>query len=400
MKPNLASSELAALYRKLCYARWLYEKGEQEAVKLDEMSHMLAILHFHNAVEMVVQNIIISYRYASSRALKNIKFDALIDLVDNKGTGGPQPPYLPNRTQIIKLSEQRNSIMHHGQQFHKNEVEEGRLICRQFLRDAVQDFFEIPIEGLSMSDLLKADTPRAWLQKAELCRENGEFEGAVTLCAAVVVLAERTVNWAYSDRQSRRPFSSLSRLRLRSRPLSHLGHSQLRLPHRYNELERPIDDYISRKFSHTQKAVEDLYKKTEECFSDVEKLLDSEIEDSTSNSWLIIAGVDLEQARLFFELGITVRLHSGWYYDISAWKKSGVVLTEESAEIAIRFATETALKVQALGLSDLMCFKEPPAKPTPFVGHAVALDLPEPLKTMQASFSRNRGQPHSTIDGS
>ena len=81
MKPQLSQDEEHALLRKLVYVKWLWLRGAQDAERNDELSHMSAILAFHNAIEMVIQNIIISHKYAQSASLKNTKFAGLIEMI-------------------------------------------------------------------------------------------------------------------------------------------------------------------------------------------------------------------------------------------------------------------------------------------------------------------------------
>ncbi len=191
MKPTQVPEERVNLRRKLLYARWLYRKGTVDSESHDELNHLTAMMHFHNAIEIVLHNIALAYRWLPVAQLRTQTFEQVLNAVDRKGAGKAEPPLVPHRTQILRLAEMRNGIVHHGHRYHRDEVDEARSTCRLFLKDAVFDFLEENIDQMSMADLVENLDVRDLLLLAEDHRANGEFDKAVGVCAVIVYLAQR-----------------------------------------------------------------------------------------------------------------------------------------------------------------------------------------------------------------
>lgn len=316
----------------------------QEADHYDELSHMVAIMHFHNAIELVLQNILLSYGWATPGQMRSQRFDGLLDMVDKKGTGGPLPPLVPSRAQIIRLTEIRNSIMHHGQRYHRSEVQEARNTCGQFLSDSVREFFEDDISSMSMSDLVENSYIRLLLQQAERYRDEGEYAKAVGVCVIVVRLAEKALN-------------------------SGFRRDMMDIP---SKIDREMFFAGLREF----RDLEQVFKKVAEVIQ--------EVADRENRLLLLAAGVEMEAARRFFNLGFHV-------YDMTALGDQeervgmahlrSVILGIPEANLAIRFATDVSLKVQALDLGSLMTRLLQPYQHAAFGDwDAVELDLPPELE--------------------
>lgn len=385
MKPTLSPEEEFTLVRKLVYVKWLWLKGLQDSEHTDELSHMSAILNFHNSIEMLIQNIIISYDYAtqpsnsrtSSNALKSKTFSALIELVEKQGTDSIVKP-LQDKLSILKLAEQRNSIMHHGQQLHQNEVIDARILARRFLEKNIRDFFEIDFDSISMSLLIKSNEVKKWLESAQASSAAGNYQDGVIYASAVVALAEKVVNEAYASQVTDvSPFF----LGFRHIDNASIQFDQLTLPSPYNSLNQHIATYVkssSEKLrTRVNKSIEGLGKEIHQ----TEVRLNLQMKELTGTSWLLICNADLEKARKFFGLGITVKFPQRFWgiKDIDVYQHSCAPeeYTEESVKISVEFAIDLALKLQALGLSENMYVNSPEQKKRNFgSGPPRSLDLP------------------------
>src|SRR5436190_1164407 len=129
---QLSQEDHASLNRKLCYARWLYKKGEEQMAVDSELSNMMAITHFFNSIEILVQAILVYRNWMTAAERNGLTFDGFIDKLDKKGTKERIPPEVPRRQQVMSLKAKRNDIVHHGHRFHTDEVEESRKTCRLF----------------------------------------------------------------------------------------------------------------------------------------------------------------------------------------------------------------------------------------------------------------------------
>lgn len=313
MRPTLTGDEPVTLRRKLLYARWLYEKGVHEAELHDELSHMMAIMHFHNAIEIVLSNLLVYYRWATSAQLRQFRFEHMIEEVGRGAAAADPPLAVPSRTDIIRLSETRNNVMHHGQRFHRTEAEWARGVCRRFLVDAVRDFLEEDIEAMAMADLLENSYVRRLLERAAECLDTGEYDETAALCALVVRMAERALSHGFQRGQD--SFWNSVHFKLFTMHVNERG-------------------------------VEEILRMYSDRMGEIENRL-----------LLLGLGIDLADAYRFFGWEINV-YDPATIGDIQRYVQIGrprqLELLRPDAEFAVHFATDVALRVQSLGLGEFM----------------------------------------------
>lgn len=168
----------ALLHRKLCYAKWLYHKGTEQAEGDDELSHLVAITHFFNAIEITAVSIVLHCQWTNGGSVPH-QFHKILDLIEKKGGNDKVPPQVPHRAEVDNLKNTRNSIMHRGAQFHTSEVEAARKTCRLFMKDCCQDFLDIDIDEISMATLIQDDWLRTTISSAEEKLSRGEVNEAM-----------------------------------------------------------------------------------------------------------------------------------------------------------------------------------------------------------------------------
>lgn len=313
MIPQLTADEALTLRRKLLYARWLYEKGVSEAEGHDELGHMMAIMHFHNAIEIVLGNVLVYHRWATSPQLRQFKFEHMIETVGQGANTASPGTTVPARVDIVRLSEIRNSVMHQGQRFHRTEAEWARSVCRRFLVDAVRVFFEEDIEAMSMGDLLANDYVRSLLQRAADSMGEGSYDATVAFCALVVRMAERALSHSFQRAQADFP-----------------GRVEFKL------FARHVSDH----------GVRDLVRMFSDRMDEIENRL-----------LLLGLGIDLEDAYRFFGWEISVNDDAALdqrQRQAQIGRPRQLDLSRADAEFAVHFATDVALRVQSLGLGGLM----------------------------------------------
>jgi len=319
MKPILTPEEKATFRRKLLYARWLYQKGMVDAQSHDGLSHLTAMMHFHNAIEIVLHNIALAYGWLPIAQLRTLKFEQVLNAVDNKGNGGPVTPLVSHRTQVLRLADMRNSIMHHGQRYHRDEVYEAHNTCRVFLKDAVLDFLEEDINQMSMADLIENSYVYDLLLLAESHHIKGEYEKAVSICAVVVYLAQKAFAIGVNPKS----------LDIRSEVGSAIFFSGLEGPY------------------------------LEKAFDRIGQLIDKVYENQYQGLFLA-SDVDVDIAARFSELGycaygITGKISAEEHIRLSRPTGSSVAYSDSST--AITFASDATLKVQSMGLGEFMTRK-------------------------------------------
>lgn len=322
-------SDPAGLRRRLLYARWLYEKGISEAESPNELAHMVAIMHFHNAVEIVLQNILAFHEWATGDGMRNLRYDHMVNKVHQEAQKKTPPVALPLRTELIRLSQIRSSIIHQGMEYHRNEVEWARSVCRRFLVDAIRAFFNEDIQNLSMSDLVENAWVRTLLRDAEGKQEAGAHLQCVALCVLVVELAGTALA------------RGLQRGRTTFRQCLSLDILRTKCDRDYRDMVLTLADHVA---DHVAKVENRLL--------------------------LLHLGVDRDAAAAFFSwkiaaVGVSVLDGSPERkFEFSKHRDQQFGPTE--GQLALHFATDVALKVEAIGLGEYMTGKITVAAPDGF----------------------------------
>lgn len=324
--------EEASIRRRLCYARWLYEKGLEQAAHEDELSGMLSITHFHNAVELVLQQLVLVNRWKSINQLRTLTYEALVQTVDNQGTGSRVSPGVPHRDLIMRLNESRNQIMHHGTRYHISEVEEARKACRLFLVDAVKQFLSMDIDTVSLADLIANIWARKMMQEAEAQKSVQDYVTSVYSSATVIYRVQIAL------RKGVMPQHTWLHHRLGGFPTGNsynAGHSD------NSELARRV------------KAVEETLKKVPESLRAIKDEFDVIQDQILRASLLSIMG---PIAAHYFEFAphISQTLSGGPEAPSKFFMQmpQGVEYGLAEAEKSLRFALSAVLKIESYGLGD------------------------------------------------
>ena len=326
---NLSEDELSLLSRKLVYARWLYEKGVEQAGNDDELSSLLAICHFHNAVEIVVQNILVTRNWMNTDP-KNMSFVNFLNLIDCKGTRDTKtPPYVPRRQELLNLCDMRNQILHHGKRFHLEETEKARKICRLFLQDAVETFLSISIDQISMATLIRDEWARTRMLEAEKLFRNSELQPALAEAAKVVYRLEISVGRTLNPS---RHFTSFNLPRDTSRFGFHGGDKS------------PLQQRITK--------LEEYTKSVTKGFAEINDQMEKT--ESRMVRLTFVSLVDPLGATRFFKIAPfvtqTLRGREGVANFIIQTRRDAANLTGGEVDRAIDFAVSSALKIESKGL--------------------------------------------------
>lgn len=107
------------------------------------------------------------------------------DEIDKK-TGGS--PAIGPLSDLLYIAALRNGSLHSGQKHHKSEVQNARLVVRDFLSRVAVDFFAQDIWALSVTDLVQSDWVKTRLANAEDCLVKGDRDYAILEASAAISL--------------------------------------------------------------------------------------------------------------------------------------------------------------------------------------------------------------------
>lgn len=163
--------------RRLVLAKSLYLHGCTHGSRKDNVSRMLAIHHFDNAVEIVLRCVVTKQDIRSKK--KYLYFEDLLDEIDD----------LPLKEQMRGLHRARNGVQHQGVIPSTESVIEYKGYTEGFFREVCRDKFHIPYEELYLSELIANDSLKKKVREAEEAFEMEEFTLCIELSDEALVSA-------------------------------------------------------------------------------------------------------------------------------------------------------------------------------------------------------------------
>lgn len=163
--------------RRLVLAKKLYLHGCSHASNKDEVSRMLAIHNFDNAVEIVLKCIVTKHQVKPSR--KYFYFEELLEKLKE----------LPLKTQMRELHNIRNLVQHQGNIPSGETVIKYKGYTEDFFRDVVKKEFDISYDKLYLSDLIESKKLKKKVLEAEKAFEKKEYKRCIELCDDALIVA-------------------------------------------------------------------------------------------------------------------------------------------------------------------------------------------------------------------
>lgn len=148
----------------------MYKRGCTFAKNKDEISRMLAIHAFDNAVEMTLKLLV---KIKDSRPIKNKKDFGFYDLTNSVYKEGVL------KIQIEGLHEQRNRIHHHADIPASETVVKYQGYVEDFLKGVYQKDIGLLYEEISLGLLIDNSQLRELFQKAENSFENEKYAESI-----------------------------------------------------------------------------------------------------------------------------------------------------------------------------------------------------------------------------
>lgn len=161
--------------RRLVLAKKLYLHGCGHASAKDEVSRMLAIHHFDNAIEIVLKCVATNCGGVSSSRQEH-RFKDLWNEIVQQGMD------LPLKDQAFSLHDLRNLIQHQGDIPSVEAVIKYKGYVEDFFKKVCSEIFNVPYEKLYLSQLIKNEKLREQVLEAEAAFEKGEFKQCIELC--------------------------------------------------------------------------------------------------------------------------------------------------------------------------------------------------------------------------
>lgn len=153
--------------RQLVLAKSLYLHGCTHALHKDDISRMVAVHHFDNAVEMVLRCAVIKKGKVPEKY-----FEQLLGQLDG----------LALTEQMRSLHKLRNTIQHSGDIPSPDSVIKYKGYTEDFFIEVCDKIFSIPYDKLYLSELIENKKLKEQMQIADEAFGKGEFKQCIELC--------------------------------------------------------------------------------------------------------------------------------------------------------------------------------------------------------------------------
>ena len=135
--------------KRLLIIKDVFSHGEQHAYFDTKIDRRLAIISFHNSIELFLRYAL-NLKSTSNDELDKMNFETKIDQFKIKLMKNKELPY---DSKIRDLNAIRNKIYHDYRIPTKEETEEFKVIARLFLEELTQKIFKLNFEDISLFDL-------------------------------------------------------------------------------------------------------------------------------------------------------------------------------------------------------------------------------------------------------
>jgi hypothetical protein len=155
------------------------------------MNKIIAVHHFHNAMEIALKTICSHYSISLDEALG---FPKLIEKIDAHPSLKDKDLKLPQRQRLQELNKVRNLAQHNGQPPSDPTLNECRVFGEQALRETCISYFGIDFDQLSLVDLISSQELRRLLKGAQLLAEKERYSRSVVLSYVAFVVASEVIS--------------------------------------------------------------------------------------------------------------------------------------------------------------------------------------------------------------
>ena len=159
------------ILRQLVYAKGLYNKGIEHYSYDNEFDRAIALLHYDNTIEMIMNATI---GHLGGNQSKDRTFKALLDDVKNMlRKNGYDPNELIHESEIKNMRAARNLVQHQGIIPSSSDLDRYTELIETVLAEIVKNVFKLNVSEISLAFLIKDDTLKSFIYEAE---ENYNLE--------------------------------------------------------------------------------------------------------------------------------------------------------------------------------------------------------------------------------
>jgi hypothetical protein len=144
----MEKEKLRIIFNRLILSKQIYYHGVQHSNQTGSLNKMIAILNYHNAVEIVLRNILLKYEIRTEKQL-NLEFENMINDIDNFPQFKSAKKRIPNRQDLRDLNQIRNWIQHKAVEPESSTMDYWKVFTRQTLMLIYKDYFNEDFDNIS-----------------------------------------------------------------------------------------------------------------------------------------------------------------------------------------------------------------------------------------------------------
>ncbi len=182
--------------RAIC-SKYIFHKGADILTRRGPFSSGLAIIHFQDAVEMVLR-VIAEHLHCSLK--DNVAFNQIIDEIDKVGDNK-----ISHRIALNQLNKARINFKHFGLEPKYEDANKFRYDLEGFFPEVLKTFLNIDFDSISLSSLIGHRRTENFLNEAERLISDGKYHESIS-ASAVAFTIFRTHYDKDPDRYWRDPF--------------------------------------------------------------------------------------------------------------------------------------------------------------------------------------------------
>jgi len=157
------------LIKRLVLAKYLFLQGKQQLNRQTKLSANLALLNFHDAVELLLITIAQSVNIDLKKEMFIVR---LAEEINKKKE--------LQKLGLNDLNELRKRLKHYGDMVELEKVQEVSIFVERMFNDNLKSFFDLDLSSLRMSQLIEDVMIREHLTKAEIAFESDYVQVLLT----------------------------------------------------------------------------------------------------------------------------------------------------------------------------------------------------------------------------
>lgn len=167
------------LLDRLICSKYIFHKGVEILDRGGPFSSGLGVLHFQDAVEMVLR-IVAEHLHCSLK--ENAAFNQIIDLIDSSGSNK-----ITHRSALNQLNKARINFKHFGLEPKHEDVIKFRHDLEGFFPNVLKSFLDVDFFLISLTNLIEHRRTENFLNKAEKLIQDMNYRDSI--CSSAIAFA-------------------------------------------------------------------------------------------------------------------------------------------------------------------------------------------------------------------